>query len=192
MGRWPQPGGGDTANNSSSSYTIANNGVTGGHSYFGASGGGAVPSHYEATVWDTSGTWDTTGQPKLLAALLAADGVATNEWTRLTRVYAASDDGKVLAGYGTWAADGSTRGFVAVKTVAPVLAPATINSIAPGTSGHYVISYSGGSGSQFVLLSSPTVSASMDTWTRVDTNTAASGTFTVLAGSGAYYRVKSE
>jgi hypothetical protein len=33
------------------------------------------------------------------------------------RVLAASDDGRVLAGVGIWAADGSTRGFVAVKTV---------------------------------------------------------------------------
>ena len=69
-----------------------------------------------ATVWDTSGTWDTTGTAKSLQALLAADGVDTSAWTHLTRVYAGSDDGKVLAGYGIWAADGSTRGFVAVKT----------------------------------------------------------------------------
>ncbi len=190
LGSLAPAGGGDNQNNSSVAYTIANNGVTGGRSYFGTVG--TTPGYEEATVWDTSGTWDTTGAPKSLAALLAADGVTTNEWTHLMRVYATSDDGKVLGGYGIWAADGTTRGFVAVKSAAPVLAPATITSIAPGTSGHYAISYSGGSGSQFVLLSSSTVAASMGTWMRVDTNTAGSGTFTVLAGSGAYYRVKSE
>jgi uncharacterized membrane protein len=95
---------------SSVAYTVADNGVTAGRSYFG--------THEEATVWDTSGTWDTTGQPKSLQALLEADGVDTSAWTRLSRVYAASDDGRVLAGFGVWAADGSTRGFVAVKSAA--------------------------------------------------------------------------
>jgi hypothetical protein len=95
---------------SSCAYTIADNGVTAGRSYI--SGGET------AVVWDTSGTWDTTGTAKSIAALLAADGVDTSAWTSLVRVFAASDDGKVLAGIGIWAADGSTRGFVAVKTTA--------------------------------------------------------------------------
>ena len=95
---------------SSVAYTIADNGVTAGRSFI--SGGET------AVVWDTSGTWDTTGAAKSIAALLTADGVDTSAWTSLVRVYAASDDGKVLAGIGIWAADNSTRGFVAVKTTA--------------------------------------------------------------------------
>lgn len=93
---------------SSTAYTVADNGVTAGRSF--VSGGET------AVVWDTSGTWDTSGQPKSLKELLEADGVDTSAWTRLVRVYAASDDGRVLAGFGIWAEDGSTRGFVAVKS----------------------------------------------------------------------------
>ena len=95
---------------SSCAYTIADNGVTAGRSF---SSGGET-----AVVWDTSGTWDTTGAAKSIQSLLTADGVDTSMWSSLVRVYAASDDGKVLAGYGIWAADGSQRGFVAVKTAA--------------------------------------------------------------------------
>jgi hypothetical protein len=119
LGSLAPAGGGDTGNNSSVAYTIANNGVTGGRSYFGATG--ASPAYEVATVWDTSGTWDTTGGPKSLEALLVVDGVDTGAWTHLTRVYATSDDGKVLGGYGIWAADGTTRGFVAIKTAEPVV-----------------------------------------------------------------------
>ena len=91
------------------SWTVADSGVTAGYSWHSGA--------ETATVWDTSGTWDTTGTAKSIAALLNADGVDTSAWTSLNRVYAASDDGSVLAGFGTWAADGSTRGFVALKTV---------------------------------------------------------------------------
>lgn len=96
---------GDT---SSTAYSIADTGVTVGYSY-NSSG-----SIYNAVVWDTSGIWDTTGQPKLIKDLLDAAGVDTTAWTRLLRGYAVSDDGSVIAGIGLWAADGSTRGFVAV------------------------------------------------------------------------------
>ncbi|MGQ9648661.1 MAG: hypothetical protein ACUVXJ_00960, partial [Phycisphaerae bacterium] len=98
---------------SSVAYTVADNGVTAGRSY----GSGLVTPYGAteiATVWDTSGTWDTTGTAKSVKALLDAAGVDTSMWSTLTRVYAASDDGRVLAGFGVWAADNSTRGFVAV------------------------------------------------------------------------------
>ena len=97
---------GDT---SSCAYTIADNGVTAGRTYNSTSSN-------VAAVWDTSGTWDTSGQCKRLTDLLAADGVDTNAWTKLADVYACSQDGKVLGGWGIWAADGSARGFVAIKT----------------------------------------------------------------------------
>jgi hypothetical protein len=193
LGSVAPAGGGDTNNNSSVAYTIANNGVTGGRSYFGASGGGTVVAHEEATVWDTSGTWDSTGAPKSLEVLLAAEGVDTSAWTHLTRVYATSDDGTVLAGYGIWAADGSTRGFVVVKTVAPPLVGAHIDSIVPAGGGSYTINYSSGGGSQFVLLSSPAVTAALSGWTRVATNSTGSGSFTAgTTSSPEFWSIKSE
>ena len=86
LGSLAPAGGGDAGNNSAVAYTIANNGVTGGRSYFGASGGGTVPAYEEATVWDTSGRWGWYGTPKSVAAVLAAEGVDTSAWTHLTRV----------------------------------------------------------------------------------------------------------
>ena len=96
---------------SSCAYTIADNGVTAGRSYI--SGGET------AVVWDTSGLWDTTGTATSIKDLLSADGVDTSMWSSLVRVYAASDDGRVSAGIGIWAADGSTRGFVATMIPEP-------------------------------------------------------------------------
>lgn len=71
----------------------------------------------QAVIWDTSSIWDTTGQPKLLTDLLTGFGVDTSAWTKLTRVTSISDSGGVVAGWGVWAADGSTRGFVAKSPV---------------------------------------------------------------------------
>jgi hypothetical protein len=95
---------------SSVAYAVADTGVTAGRSY-------NATSSDVAAVWDTSGTWDTTGTAQSVKALLQADGVDTSAWTKLSDVYACSDDGSVLAGTGIWAADGSIQGFVAVKTV---------------------------------------------------------------------------
>lgn len=106
---------------SSVAYTVADNGVTAGRSYFG----NASPAYEIATVWDTSGTWDTTGTAQSVQALLTAAGVDTSSWSSLVRVYAVSDDGMALAGQGIWAADGSTRGFVAV-----IPEPATLAFVA--------------------------------------------------------------
>jgi hypothetical protein len=56
------------------------------------------------------------------------------------------------------------------------------------------LTYGGGAGSQFVLLKSSNVAASLSGWTRVNTNFATPGTFTIPAGSerAAFYRIKSE
>jgi len=74
------------------------------------------------------------------------------------------------------------------------LAPATITSIQPvgGPPTGYLVNYTGGSGSQFVLLTSPTVTAPLSSWTRAATNSTGSGTFSVPAGAQAFYRIKSE
>ena len=76
-----------------------------------------------------------------------------------------------------------------VTVTAPSLGAATISGIA-GTS----LNYSGGVGSQFVLLGTNVVSAPLTNWTRLATNTTPSGSFTIPVGSDVrmFYRIKSE
>lgn len=66
-----------------------------------------------AVIWDSTGLWDASGQVKLVSDLLAAAGVDVSPWSQLSRITTISDDGMTVAGWGVWAADGSTRGFVA-------------------------------------------------------------------------------
>jgi len=56
------------------------------------------------------------------------------------------------------------------------------------------LNYSGGAGSQFVLLTTNVVTAPLTNWTRLATNTASSGSFPIPVGSenSAFYRIKSE
>jgi hypothetical protein len=78
--------------------------------------------------------------------------------------------------------------FAPAITLAPAPTPTTISNIIGTT-----LSYGGGSGSQFVLVGSSNVAAPLSGWTRIHTNTATPGTFTITVGSGAqFYRVKSE
>ena len=77
-----------------------------------------------------------------------------------------------------------------VITINPVLGQVTIGSIRGVT-----LTYSGGSGSKFILLKSSNVKAPLSEWSRVDTNTVTPGSFTILAmgtGSPVFYSVKSE
>lgn len=78
-------------------------------------GGSAYVGNTEhAVLWDSTGIWNATGQPVVLSDMLAAAGIPTADWASLTRITSLADDGMTVAGYGVWAADGSTRGFVAV------------------------------------------------------------------------------
>ena len=52
-------------------------------------------------------------------------------------------------------------------------------SIATGPGSSLTLSYSGGSGSQFVLLQTNKVTAPLEPWTRVQTNTGSPGSFTI-------------
>jgi hypothetical protein len=56
------------------------------------------------------------------------------------------------------------------------------------------LNYSGGVGSQFVLLKTADLSLPLSAWTRDQTNTAPSGSFTIPVGSEAraFYTIKSE
>ena len=76
-----------------------------------------------------------------------------------------------------------------VNVVANPASPVNISSIT-GTA----LNYSGGGGSQFVLVESASANALLSTWTRVATNTVAPGSFTISTGTGTqkFYRIKSE
>ena len=78
--------------------------------------------------------------------------------------------------------------FRSVTAIVP-LNPVTITTI-NATS----LQYTGGGGSQFVLLASTDVNASLNTWARVATNTVTPGSFTISTGAGTqkYYCIKSE
>jgi hypothetical protein len=68
------------------------------------------------------------------------------------------------------------------------LQPVTIDSITASA-----IAYSGGAGSQFVLVGSSDVMQGLGSWTRVATNCASPGSFTISTGSGQqFYRISSE
>ena len=114
-------------------------------------------------------------------------------WDNAGNVYACDNGASYWRAYSPPGANQATT--VAVPTVqvgGSSVTAATIKSITPDGSGHYIISYAGGSGTQFVLVSSPAANSSLAGWTRVGTNSAASGTFSVSIGTGAFYRVKSE
>jgi hypothetical protein len=70
--------------------------------------------------------------------------------------------------------------------------PVTITSIAR-SGGNFLIKYAGGSGSHFVLMSSPTLTTPLSAWARDLTNSLTPGSFSAPAvGSARFYRVKSE
>ncbi len=74
----------------------------------------------KAVIW-------TNGSPVSLSSLLGGLGVDTSAWSSLSQITSMSDDGNTVAGWGVWAADGSTRGFVAV-----IPEPATISLLVLG------------------------------------------------------------
>ena len=80
--------------------------------------------------------------------------------------------------------------------LAPPLSPVTLSTgSGKWDAASSTVSYTGGSGARFVLLESANATAPMAAWTRVATNTATPGSFTIPAvGSAAakFYRVQSE
>jgi len=96
---------------------------------------------------------------------------------------------------GTFSTSADATGITLTYTPSITLpAPVTSMRIGPGIGGDYSVTYSGGTGSQFVLVRSANVAAPLSSWTRVDTNTAASGSFTISIGSDPkeFYRIISE
>jgi len=87
---------------------------------------------YNSIDGETAGIWpDKNSELITIADLAASYGIDTSDWTNFKRLYAISDvqdDGKyAISGYGTWAADGTSRGFVLV-----VPEPATLSFLALG------------------------------------------------------------
>jgi len=80
-----------------------------------------------------------------------------------------------------------------VSFAAAGLAPVTISTqLAVGNTS---LSYTGGAGSQFVLLGTTVVTTPAASWTRIATNSSTPGSFTIPpigTGTAQYYRVKSE
>jgi hypothetical protein len=81
--------------------------------------------------------------------------------------------------------------------LAPKSSPSTPTAthISPISITSTTLGYTGGSGSQFVLVRSATANAPMSSWDRILTNPATPGTFTIPApgpGPALFYRVKSE
>jgi len=69
--------------------------------------------------------------------------------------------------------------------------PLTITGIVPSTfGGAYDITYTNGSGSQFILLAAPNAAEAMSNWVPVATNMATPGIFTVAPTADAFYRIE--
>jgi hypothetical protein len=68
---------------------------------------------YSAGAIEQAVIWDASGQIAVLQTVLNNLGVDTSAWNSLTRATTMTDDGLTIGGYGVWAADMSTRGFVA-------------------------------------------------------------------------------
>jgi C1A family cysteine protease len=89
-------------------------------------------------------------------------------------------------------ADGAASLVFITSSVAPQPVPKMI--IQRGAGGTTSISYSAANGNRFVLVTSPDIKARRDTWTRVATNTATSGSFPISVGPSpkAFYCIVSE
>lgn len=111
------------------------------------------------------------------------------------------DNNEIVVTFGTTSGNVSVVETTAVGCVgSPVSLAVTVQNLLPlpvtitdilGTT----LTYSGGAGTKFVLLASPSVDALMSAWTPVDTNSATPGTFTIPAvGSSTqvFYRIQSE
>ena len=93
---------------------------------------------------------------------------------------------------GTFTTTADSSGVTLAYT--PVSTPVTSLSIATSPGSDMTLSYSGGSGSQFVLLETNNITAPLSDWKRLKTNTTIPSTFTITPGSDPqqFYRVKSE
>jgi fluoride ion exporter CrcB/FEX len=104
---------------------------------------------------------------------------------------------ELTTGGSSWLPTTSGPAEVTLEPEAVQMTPVTITSIQPlvGPGAQVQITYTGGSGSQFVLLKSTSITAPRSSWARVATNPTTPGTFIIPAlGSEdtVFYSIKSE
>ena len=169
----------------------------------GGLGSGNVTVGNGAILRLTSGTANTYINS---AATLSLNGAAPSvdlAFTGAPNAISALYIGGIRMAAGTWGAVGSgathEHAFFTGTGMLSVLGsseplPVTEMTIGPVSAGNCTINYSGGTGSQFVLLGSPDVAAPLSTWARVATNTATAGSFTIPIGTDprSFYRIESE
>jgi hypothetical protein len=99
--------------------------------------------------------------------------------------------GNIMLGYEDGFDSIGSSGGAVIYANARVINLASL--VISGISGNS-INYSGGAGSQFVLLKTTDLTQPRSTWTRVHTNNTPSGSFTIPVGSEAraFYTIKSE
>jgi hypothetical protein len=134
----------------------------------------------------------TNGQTVSIVALVSnAPGVATAVYSTAflpvgTYTVAAQYPGDLVnSDY-----QGSSMSLQQVVQNASSASPVTISNIVGAT-----LTYGGGAGTQFVLLGTNNVAAPLTNWTRLATNPATPGTFTIPTvgtETKAFYRIKSE
>ncbi len=101
----------------------------------------------------------------------------------------------ITAGTFTTTADASGVTLVYTPSVTPPApTPVTTMNLISVTSTNATLSYSGGTGAQFVLLQTNNIAAPLANWTRLKTNASTPGVFTITPGSDPqeFYRIKSE
>jgi len=123
----------------------------------------------------------------------------TRSWTIIwfggaTSTFATIENGVYPAGSFTTSADTGNIVLTFTPGVGPTPTPVTSFGIASGPGSDLTLSYSGGAGSQFVLLQTNNVTAPLANWMRVKTNTSSPGSFVITPGSDPqqFYRIKSE
>ncbi len=204
---------GDVIQNDDTGFYAAGTGTpdsgvrNGSHSFYSLWGGQAAPAAQLALYPNQTGVanignagmaWHTVVITKAGDVVTwAIDGITIATVTNTTMPWSTN----VFVGYQDLFASGNPSdvpamsfGLVDNLKVLSLVAPAgaaTITSIVPGA-GSYSINYTGGSGSQFVLLKSSTANAPLASWTRAATNASGSGVFSVAAEAPKFYRIKSE
>ena len=155
--------------------------MTGGAPVLG--GSSAVSIHFTGTATAPNGSepfWQTTHNWTIISASGA------------TNAFPVVKNGDFPVGY--FSTSAQAGGVILTYTPGIRLTPVSSFSITQGPGSSLTLSYSGGAGTQFVLLQTNNVAAPLSLWTRIKTNSAASGTFTVTPGADPreFYSIKSE
>ncbi|HOX56769.1 MAG TPA: hypothetical protein P5205_10365 [Candidatus Paceibacterota bacterium] len=153
--------------------------------------GASYVSFYSGSVDGISGAWGT------IIPNSNANGVQCIEQRKLADgsllVADTDSDGIWPSGATTVNPVGGDATPVVITAEDAPLASTSVTSVTIIGITATTISYTGGSGSQFVLLESTSLDAPLNTWTRAQTQTGTPGSFTITAGeTKKFYSIKSE